>query len=367
MLMRSTQLIVNIKSILSNITKIKSIVNNKQIIAVVKADGYGLGSIPITKALMDHGTSIFTIALLQEAVALRENNINTKLLMLSPFYEEEIPEIIRHSITPSLIDLPRAKALNDYGYKSNLQIPVHIKIDTGMGRLGIPIHEAFQFIQQVYDLNNLKIEGIYSHFPSADIPDREFTNHQIKLFSQLIRQYKEFSSQSPICHLANSSGIVNFPDSHFDAVRPGLMLYGCYPSQYTQSQIKLDKVVTLKTKIASLKSLPKDHGVSYGRTFITKSNSKIAVLPVGYADGYSTLLSSKGEVMIHNTKVPIVGRVCMDYTMIDVSNIDNVQVGDDVILIGQGITEEEIAKKTGLIPYEILTNISKRVPRVYVH
>lgn len=362
--MRSTRLEVNLNSLKSNLNMVKQIAKGREIIAVIKADAYGLGSIAVAKAIVEEGVSFFLVALLEEAQLLRDHHIQKKILLTSPFTEKEIPDLLKFSIIPTLSDYLRAKALNNFGYNINQVIPVHIKVDTGMGRLGVKVNEAFDFIRKLTDLGNLRIEGIYSHFPSADIPDIEFTEHQIVIFSKLVSQSKCFLQFQS--HLANSSGIINFPNAHFDVVRPGIMLYGCYPSPYTRAQINLSKVITLKTEVICLKKIDPGESVSYGRTFIAKDERKVAVLPIGYADGYSTLLSNIGEVVIQNKKVPVIGRVSMDYTMVDVTSLNDIQIGEEVVLIGDGITEEEIALKTGLIPYEILTSISKRVPRIYV-
>ncbi|MDH4129779.1 MAG: alanine racemase [Spirochaetota bacterium] len=366
--MRPTVIEINLSAIQSNLNLVNNLTNNKIVIAVVKADAYGLGSIRVAKALNEFGVNFFAVALLEEATLLRDNGIKDKILLLAPFMESEIPDLINISVIPTLVDYHRSKILNDFCYKNNLNIPVHIKVDTGMGRLGVRLDEAFNFIEKIYNLKNLKIEGIYTHFSDAHTADNSFTNHQINVFTKLIKQIDVLIKESNnfIYHLANSSAIICYPNSHFNAVRPGLMLYGCYPSSYVEDQIKLSKVISLKTKIVSIKEIKPGDGVSYDRTFVAKQKTKVAVIPIGYADGYHTTLFNKGEVIINNIKLPVIGKICMDYTMIDVTSIGDTNIGDDVILIGNGITEEEIASKTGLIPYEVLTGIGKRVPRIYI-
>ncbi len=365
--MRSTCLEVDITAIKENLQRVRELVNGKKIIAVVKADAYGMGSLAVTKALIEEGLKDFAVGPLEEAETLRKHGVTESILMLSPFMDSEIPDLIGFSVIPTLVDYPRAKALNDFAYKNNLKVPVHVKVDSGMGRLGVDIKNAFPFIEKLLTLRNIKIEGIYSHFPSADLPDETFTRQQITQFNDLVQRCQHLSLSPFISHIANSGGIIAFPDSYFDGVRPGIMLYGAYPSAYTQSQIDLSKVAALKTQVLSIKEINAGDGVSYGRTFIAKKKTKIAILPIGYADGLSTLLSNRGIVSVCGQKVPVIGRVCMDYTMIDVTAISEIDIGEEVTLLGDGITEEDISRRTGLIPYEVLTSISKRVPRIYTY
>ncbi len=366
--MRPTVLEINFAALRNNLKLVQKRTQNKQIIAVVKADAYGLGSVEVARVLKKEAVSFFAVALLEEAIELRDNDITDRILLLCPLRKEEIPDLVLHNITPTIMDLLTAQALNVHCQKKNIIYPIHLKVDTGMGRLGIKYDQAYELIEQINELSNIKIDGLFSHFPSADIPDIEFTRQQISSFSELIQKSKAIikDSEHLICHQANSGGIINFPSSHFTAVRPGIMLYGCYPAPYTEFQIQLNKVATLKTEILTIKKMKPGESVSYGRTFIASHDTRVAVLPIGYADGYPTLLSSKGEVMINSKKAPVIGRVCMDYTMVDVSAINGVEIGDEAVLIGNGITEEDIANKTHLIPYEILTGISKRVPRKYI-
>ncbi|MDH5680409.1 MAG: alanine racemase [Spirochaetota bacterium] len=367
--MRPTVLEVNLSAIKSNVRAIQNLTNNKNIIAVVKADAYGLGSIPVTEALRDAGVGYFSVALIEEAEILRDHGVTEPILLLAPFSDRDIPELIRLSITPTLSDYPSSTALNAYAATHNLKVPVHIKLDTGMGRLGFPAREGIRIFAELSSLSNLVIEGIYTHFPSADIPDRDFTNEQIAIFSALTERFlRDFKPKSrPMIHLANSGGIIHFPESHFDAVRPGIILYGCHPSSQILPDTGISKVITLKTSIVSIKELRTGESLSYGRTFTADRLTKVAILPVGYADGISTLLSNKGEAVIRNLNVPVIGRVTMDYTMIDVTDLSDPAIGEEVILIGAGITEESLSEKTGLIPYEILCSISKRVPRRHIY
>lgn len=364
--MRPSYLEVNLNSIQKNLSIVKKIAADKKIFAVIKADAYGLGTNPVAKALKAAGADLFAVALIEEAQSLRESGIDEPILLLPPFYENNIAELIKLNLTPTIEDIPRAKALNDYAYKNNIKVSIHVKIDTGMGRLGASFSDAKILFEYLETANNLHIEGAFTHFPSADLPDIDFTKNQIKKFHELTSDYQSQTNKKLILHTANSGAIVLFPESHFDAVRPGLMLYGAYSSPYLKEKIELNKVVELKSKILSIKKLKKDESVSYGRKFIAKENMTIAILPIGYADGYSTLLSNNSEVMVNGKRVPVLGRVCMDYTMIDVSSIQDVEIGTDVTLIGKGITEEELSQKAGIIPYEILTSISKRIPRIYI-
>ena len=366
--MRPTVLEVNLSAIKSNVKLIKSLTNNRNIIAVVKADAYGLGSIPVTEALREAGISYFSVALIEEAEALRNHGVTEPILLLAPFSDRDIPDLIRLSITPTLSDYQSSTALNAYAATHNLRVPVHIKIDTGMGRLGFPVREGLRIFAELSSLSNLIIEGVYTHFSSADIPDRDFTNEQIAIFSALTERFHAELKPNPrpMLHLANSGGIIHFPNSHFDAVRPGIMLYGCHPSADILTDTGISKVITLKTRIVSIKELRAGESLSYGRTFTADRHTKVAILPVGYADGISTLLSNKGEVMVGDGKTPVIGRITMDYTMIDVTDLCDAAIDQEAILIGHGITEESLSSETGLIPYEILCSISKRVPRRHI-
>ena len=365
--MRGTRLEVNLEALNSNLDTIKSFLkNNEKIIAIVKADAYGLGATSIAISLKDKVWA-FGVATIDEAIKLRERGIKNKILMLAPFLENEIMAILEYNITPTVTDFSRAKLLSDKCRIKDKSCDIHIKIDTGMGRIGLFYDECLDEIIKINALDYLNIEGLYSHFPSADLLDDEFCMEQIERFDSLNENLIKAGINIPVKHLANSSASIAYPLSHKDAIRPGILMYGAYPSELIREVVKIKNVATLKAKILFMKELKEGESVSYGRTFTTQRKTKVGVMGIGYADGFSTLNSGKAFVYINGKFAPILGRVCMDYTMVDLTNLPDVVEGDDVVIFGDGGESiEDYSEKTGIIPYEALTSISKRVKRVYI-
>jgi alanine racemase len=262
-----------------------------------------------------------------------------------------------------------AEAISAAARRRGTKIPIHIKVDTGMGRIGVLAEEAPTFVNRVRKLENIEIEGIASHFSTVDEEDSSFAAEQMRRFSRALEEIKGLGIDPPYCHIANSAALVNLPAAHFTLVRPGIMLYGSYPSPSLKGKVPLRQVMSWKSRIADLKRVPVGYPISYGRTFVAACPSLIAAIPVGYADGYNRLLSNRGEVLIRGRKAPVAGRVCMDWTMADVTAIPGVEVGDEVVLmgsqLGQQISPEEIGGRIGTIPYEVLCSVAKRVHRIY--
>jgi alanine racemase len=269
---------------------------------------------------------------------------------------------VDYNLTQCISSVELARNISNYAKRRNKTALVHIKIDTGMGRLGVWHRQAVSFVKKISKFKGLKIEGIYTHFPCADT-DRVFTNQQIKNFNSLIQKLKQNNIQIPLCHAANSIAVIDYKDCHLNLVRPGLMLYGIYPKEELKSKIKLKPVLTFKTKIIYLKKTPAGRSISYGRTHITRKPATIATLAVGYSDGYLRNLSNKSEVLIKGKRCKLVGRVCMDQTMVDLGNLKGVRTGDTVVLVGrQGknrISLEELASLAGTISYELACSIGK--------
>jgi alanine racemase len=338
-------------------------------LAVVKADAYGHGAIPVSKKLEELGADFLGVATVKEGVELRNGGIKGPILVLSGIYQEEVEEVFAYQLTPMVYRLETAEALAAAARKKGQKIPVHIKVDTGMGRIGVLSEEAPAFVNRLRKFENLEIEGIASHFATADEGNSSFTEKQLKRFSRTIEELKKLDIDPPFCHITNSAALVNLPAAHFTLVRPGIMLYGSYPSPSLKDKIPLRQVMSWMSLIADLKQVPEDYTISYGRTFVTQRPSIIAAIPVGYADGYNRLFSNRGEVLIKGIRAPVVGRVCMDWTMVDVTDIPGVEVGDKVVLmgsqLGQEITPEEMGGRIGTIPYEILCAVGKRVQRIY--
>ncbi len=365
--MRGTRLEVDLNALTGNLEKIQTKLNKDiKTIAIVKADSYGLGAVQVAHHIKDKVWG-FGAATIEEAVELRQAGIKKPILMLYPLLENEIQEIIRYEITPTVTDINRAKILEKELIKENKTINIHIKIDTGMGRIGLAYDDCINEITDICEKKNLNVQGLYTHFPNADLLDQEFCNEQVKRFDGFVSQLNEKGIKIPIKHMANSSATVMYPATHKDAVRPGLLMYGTYPTALIKENFKVDAVATLKAKIIFIKNVKPGETVSYGRTFTAQRPTRAAVLGIGYADGFSTRNSSKAFVYINNRFSPVLGRVCMDYTMIDITDIPEAGHGDDVVIFGKGgETADYYAEKIGIIPYETLTTVTKRVPRMYI-
>lgn len=360
---------IDLSAIAYNYHEIKKLVGNKtKIMAVVKANAYGHGIINIAKILATLNVDYFGVATLDEAISLRKNNIKTPILVLGCVTKEEIKPIIENDITMTLGSDEILPVIEKYASSLKKQARVHVKIDTGMGRIGVWHREAISFIRLIAKSSFINLEGIYTHFASAG-HDNFFTNYQLESFEEIINEIAQIGIDIPIKHVANSIGVIDIPRSHFNLVRPGIIIYGMYPKRHFVNIVKLKPAMSLKTKIVFLKDTPAGRSISYGRTYITQKPTKVATLPIGYADGYGRILSNKAEVLIRGKRAKVIGKVTMDQTMIDVGHIKDVKVGDEVMLIGrQGkdiITVDELAKLSATIPYEIVCSITDRVPRSY--
>lgn len=341
-----------------------------RIMAVVKANAYGHGIVEVSQRLVRCGVDYLGVACVDEALVLRSHGIKRPILILGAFLKNDAHAIIRHDITATVTNLELAKHLNQAARRQKKKIKVHVEIDTGMGRLGIWHEEAEEFILALCGLEHLSLEGLYTHFPSAD-SDEAFTRSQVMAFCAVIDQLECRGVRIPLKHTANSMAVIGFKDSHFNLVRPGLVLYGLHPKEELLGRIDIKPVLTFKTKIVFLKLVPKGRSISYGRTYLTKKTTTIATLPVGYGDGYNRLLSNNGKVLIRGQFCPVVGVVCMDQTMVDVGSLKRVCLEDEAVLIGaqgtQAIRAEDIAKLCNTIPYEVVCWISPRVPRIYIN
>jgi alanine racemase len=367
---RPTVAEIDLQALAFNYQQIKKqIPTGVSILAVVKADAYGHGAGPVSLKLESIGADYLGVAIPEEGMTLRKEGVNAPILILGGIFQEDAEAILRYSLTPVVFDIDSLRRLSKAAKKKRKKARVHLKVDTGMGRLGVPFHLFSAFLKETQKFSDIEIEGLLSHFSMTD-EEESYTSSQWEKFQQAISLAKEMGVSSRYIHIANSATSTVFPEYSGNLIRPGIMLYGSYPSSTFEKRIKLKPVLTLKTRIHFLKSVPAGSRISYGGTFVTRRESRIATLPIGYADGYSTRLSNQGEVLIRGKRAPVVGKVCMDLIMADVTNVPGVSKGDEVILIGrQGreqITADEIAKKIGSIPYEVLCLIGKRVPRIYV-
>ncbi|MDA3793398.1 MAG: alanine racemase [Elusimicrobia bacterium] len=362
---RPTKAVISLNNIRSNFKKIKELTDAK-IMPVVKADAYGHGAVRVAALLEREGSDMLGVATIEEGIKLRKNNIKIPVLVLGSVYPfENFTEIIKFNLTPIAASMKSARALEKIAMSENVKVKVHIKVDTGMGRIGISPAPANELYEYALNSKNIEPEGVFTHLSAAD-SDYLFTQKQIKDF----REFTEKLSPKPLyVHAANSAGIMKYPASHFNLVRPGLALYGLFPDGVDKEGFGLLPALSWESTIIFLKDIKKNTPVSYGGTWRAPKPSKIATLCVGYADGYSRKFSNKGRLLIRGKFCPVVGMVCMDMIMADVSGVGGVKVGDRAVLIGESggerITAEEAAKTAGTINYEITTSISSRVPRIF--
>jgi alanine racemase len=340
-----------------------------KILAMIKANGYGHGAAAIAQTLVNAGSDAFGVATLEEGIELRQSGIQTPIIVLAGVYLEQLEQFFSHRLTPVIHETASLKEFDAAVAKQGATLVVHLKLDTGMGRLGLLAAESAEWIPELKNLRALKIEGVFSHFSQAESVDGAYTRKQLEIFTNLLERLRSAGIAVPLAHVANSAATITLPAAYFEMVRPGIMLYGVYPSPAMVAQIDLKPVLVWKTAILQLRKVPAGTAISYGQTFVTKRKSLIAALPVGYADGYARLLSNRGQALVRGERAPVVGRVCMDLTMLDVTDIRNVQRGDEVVLLGrQGdaeISADEMAAWAGTISYEILTSIGARVLRIH--
>jgi len=343
---------------------------NVKILQVVKADAYGHGAIEISNVALKNGAAMLGVANADEGVQIRVSGITAPILILSPSIQSEINEIIKYNLTPSVSDINFARELQKKSKEANIRIPIHIEVDTGMGRGGTIHHEAFKTIKEILDLPNIFIEGIFTHLSSSETLD-DYNFMQWSLFKELLDKLDREGILIPIKHMANSGAILNFPGFHLDMVRPGLMSYGIYPSPETKTKASLVPVMCFKTMVVLIKEFPEGYSIGYDRSYITDKPTRIATIPVGYGDGYGRILSNMGEALIRGKRVPVIGRVSMDMCTLDVTSVPDCRMGDEVVLMGnqehECIPAEEIANKVNTINYEILCAMGKRAPRIFLH
>ena len=361
---------VDLDNFIGNLKEIKRLIGPQvDFMQVVKADAYGHGAIEISNTALKNGARILGVANADEGVQLRISGIEAPIVILGPSTAVEIEQIIKYNLTPSVSDLYFTKKLNEALAKAGHKLPVHIEVDTGMGRGGTMHTEALKLILEIYKLPNITMEGIFTHLASSE-KITPYNDKQWRFFSNLLTEMKHSGIEFPIQHIDNSGAILNYPDFKLNMVRPGIMTYGIYPSPDNESGAKLAQVMSFKTSIVLLKRFPSGYGIGYGSTYITKKQTLIATIPVGYGDGYGFILSNQGEALIRGKRAPIVGRISMDMCTIDVTHIPDCNVGDEVVLLGrQGkecISANEIAAKASTISYEVLCALGKRAPRVFL-
>jgi alanine racemase len=360
---------VDLSAIAHNVQVTRKVLNpDTKICAVVKADAYGHGAVPVATAALAAGVNYLAVSMTQEAIELREAGIMAPILILGTMTEEHEKALVDYNITQTVYDLAVAKELSAAALQENKVAKVHLAVDTGMNRIGCRPEEAADLAEAISRLPHVELEGMFSHFANADEADKSFANLQYSRFKQAYDDIKARGINIPLAHLDNSAGITEMPGSEFNMVRQGITLYGLWPSDEVHRNLDIRPALSLKAEVVFVKDVPAGEKIGYGCTYETKEPRKIATLPLGYADGYSRALSNKGYITIRGYKAPIVGRICMDQFMADVTDVPNVHKGDEAVIFGPGgVSLETIAKWTNTIPYELMCLLSTRVPRKYTY
>ncbi|HEX9658453.1 MAG TPA: alanine racemase [Bacteroidota bacterium] len=366
-----TQARINLSAFRHNIEAVRLYTGRKtRIMAVVKANGYGHGMVEMSRAAVEAGVEFLSVARVDEALELRAAGITHPVLVFELPRKESIEPAINEKIDLTVGSIEGAREIDFVASRLRERAVVHIKVDTGMGRLGLNYLLAETEIELIHRCTHLHVAGIYSHFANSEVADQSFAKEQLKRFTSLLETLKRKGIEIPIVHMANSAAIMTLPEAHFTMVRPGLMLYGYPPAVGLDKKYPLEPVMSLVSQISFLKSVEPGVSISYSRRFVTKKRTKIGTVPIGYADGYSRMLTGKTEVLVRGNRVPVVGTICMDHLMIDLGDMDSVHEGEPVTFIGKDrsdmISAWDIAEKLGTIPYEVTCMVSKRVKRIFV-
>ncbi|OQY00967.1 MAG: alanine racemase [Desulfobacteraceae bacterium 4572_130] len=372
---------INIDAITHNIIALKKIINpNSKFMAVVKADAYGHGALKVAPKAIETGACFLGVARFSEGYKLRKSGINAPILIFGFTHPIDAEKLFYFDLTASVYNFEMAEQLSKYACQKKIKIKTHIKIDTGMGRVGMLCglekgcslfnEKAVFEVKKILKLKGLDIKGIYTHFATADSIDKSYSQYQINVFTCFLNSLKKEKIEFEICHAANSAAIINFPESHFDMVRAGISMYGLYTSpSIDRSKVNLKPAMELKSIITSTKKVPKGFKISYDMTYETNKKTIIASVPIGYADGFSRALSSKGFMLVKGIKAPILGRICMDQTIIDVGNIPEIKTGDEVVIMGnqkdKTITADDIAFAANTINYDVVSSLTSRVAKLY--
>jgi alanine racemase len=354
-----------------NLAAIRAAIGSEtRILLVVKADAYGHGAVEIARAAIENGVAMLGVATLHEGIELRAAGVAAPIIILSPSLLSEVDEIIEHRLTPCVSSLEFADLLSQRSAAHEVISRLHVEVDTGMGRTGVSDGDAEEFIERVAAMPNLLLEGVFTHFPDADSGNTFFAEQQLQRYVEILEGLARRKIAVPIRHVANSAGVLGVRGAALDMARTGILAYGFYPSERVPRTVSVEGIMSFKTRVVQLRSVAAGRYISYGRTFRTTRSTRVAVLPVGYGHGYPWLLSNRGEVLIRGRRTPIIGRVTMDLTMVDATEVPNVSLGDEVVLWGeQGnarIDLTEVADRAETLPYEILCSMGKRVVRVFL-
>ncbi len=362
---------IDLDAIAHNIREIKKTLGGSGLLAVVKADAYGHGAEEVSKVCLYNGADELAVATCDEGVQIRQWSIRVPVLILGNTVEGQLETVINNSLTQTVFSLETARRLSDIAQSLGKQAYVHIKVDTGMSRIGFqPTDECIDEMEKIFALPNVNVTGVFTHFATADEKDKAFTYEQYKKFRYVTDELNRRGHKDFIRHCANSGAILDMPELRLDMVRAGIIIYGLYPSGEVKHTIELKPAMSLKSQVSFVKELGENVSIGYGRTYFTDKKTRLATIPIGYADGYSRRLSNKARVIIRGHYAPVRGNVCMDQMMADITAIPDVCEGDSVIIMGSDgkntVSCEELAELSGTINYEIVCNVGKRVPRVYI-
>ena len=362
---------IDLDAIAHNVTAIKRLVGERvKVMAVVKANAYGHGLVPVAQVALQNGASWLAVTRVSEGMTLRCAGIRAPILVMGYSPPASVSKAVEYGLTLTLSSLDQARALAERATRAGKTVPVHLKVDTGMGRFGLLPGETVEFAQAIQQLPGLILEGVYTHLAVADSADQGYTRRQLRSFQEVTAALEREGIRIPVRHAANSAATLAMPESHLDAVRAGIAIYGLRPSEEVEPTVPLRPALTLKSRVGRVSTLPAGSSISYGCTYVTQRPTRLALVMVGYGDGYMRLASNRGVVLIHGQRAPIRGRICMDQFVVEVSHIEHVSLDDEVVLIGrQGdkvLSAEEIARWSETINYEVVTQLSPHVPRVYM-
>ncbi len=366
---RPTKVEVNLGKLKQNFHEIKKYVSPAKVNIVLKANAYGHGLVRVAKLLEEVGADYLSVAVVEEGILLRKSGIKMPILVLGGVWGNQVPLFIKYDLAITASSVEKVKQIDETAEQMKKRAKVHLKVDTGMERIGVHYYNSHKFLEEVYNYKNVSVEGIYSHFANADSPDLAHTKLQFERFQETLQFYDKHSIKSPTRHIANSGAILQMPDASLDMVRPGILFYGVYPAKELPKTISVEPALSWKSLVVYFKVIKPDHPVGYGLKWQSKKNIRAVTVPVGYGDGYLRSMSHKGEVIIRGNKYPVIGTISMDQIVVNIGD-DSAYNSDEVILLGrdnqQSISAEDLAEWAGTIPYEILTNINTRVPRIYI-
>ncbi len=368
-IIRPTRLEIDLNILAENYRQIKKHVAPAKMMPILKANGYGHGLVRVAQLMQKLGADYIGVAVLEEGILLREQGINIPILVLGGVWGNQIPHFLKHNLTITASSIEKLNQIDELAGQMKLKAKVHLKIDTGLERIGVHYYSAEKLLEATLKCKNLEIEGIFSHFANSDNLELNFTRLQLERFMEVLQFYEKHSLKLPIRHISKSGSILQMPEASLDMVRPGLLLYGVYPSQEIPHTVKVKPASTWKSLVVYFKVIKANHPVGYGLTWQSDHDVRSVTVPVGYGDGYFRSMSHKAEVLLRGKRYPVIGRISMDQIVVNIEK-NSAYNGDEVILFGSDgenkITVEELADWAGTIPYEILTNVNTRVPRVYI-